>query len=406
MTSLLKGIKVVELSTYAAAPAVGRILATMGANVIKIEPPSGDPYRWFGKNVNTPTSDEENPCFQLDNANKRGIAINMKSPEGMEVFYDLLKTANIFFSNNRMDSLQRMKISYEDLKDKFPHLIYGHISGYGLKGEDSKLPGFDMTAFWARGGAIADFPTEGNGPMGIPLGVGDHAASLGMSAGLLAALNHQRDTGKGQYVLVSLFGTSIWLNSLMLVPVQYGDVWPKSRFAPTTPISNTYVCADGEMVTLAVLDYARDWPKFCKVIERDDLVNVKEYCDAIEVKKPQNNEALVRILMDIFKTHDRAYWLKRLRENDVPFGKTQHMREVIDDQLAWENGYLSRFTYASGHESVVPNMPIQFGENVAAPCEKAPNIGEHSKEVLTELGYDDGKIKSLLDLKAVVQYSK
>jgi len=330
----------------------------------------------------------------------------MKSPEGMEVFYDLLKTANIFFSNNRMDSLQRMKISYEDLKDKFPHLIYGHISGYGLKGEDSKLPGFDMTAFWARGGAIADFPTEGNGPMGIPLGVGDHAASLGMSAGLLAALNHQRDTGKGQYVLVSLFGTSIWLNSLMLVPVQYGDVWPKSRFAPTTPISNTYVCADGEMVTLAVLDYARDWPKFCKVIDREDLTTAKEYCEALEVKKPQNNEKLTKMLVDLFKQHDREYWLKRLMEHDIPHSKTQHLREVMDDQLAWKNGHLSKFTYDNGNTTAIPNMPMQFGGHIAEPCLRAPDIGQHSKEILAELGYDDAKIQSLLNSKAVVQRSK
>ena len=296
-----------------------------------------------------------------------------------------------------------MKISYEDLKDKFPHLIYGHISGYGLEGEDSVLPGFDMTAFWARGGGLADFPTAGNGPMAIPFGVGDHAASLGMAAGLLGALNHQRDTGKGEYVLVSLFGTAVWLNSLMLVPVQYGDTWPKSRYAPATPISNTYVCADGEMVTLAVLDYARDWPKFCKVIEREDLTDVKEYRDAIEVRKPENNEALVKILLDVFKTRDRAYWLQRLKEHDIPFSKAQHMREVIDDQLAWENGYLTKFTFDNGHESAVPNIPIQFGGNVASPCRRAPDIGQHTREILAEMGYDAEKIQRFLDAKAVVQ---
>jgi crotonobetainyl-CoA:carnitine CoA-transferase CaiB-like acyl-CoA transferase len=403
MANLLKGVKVVGLDTYAAAPAVGRILACMGADVVKIEPPSGDPYRGFGKNVGAPTTAEENPCYQLDNANKRCIAINMKAPEGMDVFYDMLKGANIFFTNNRMDALRRMKISYEDLKDRFPHLIYGHISGYGLKGEDSVLPGFDMTAFWARGGALADFPTAGNGPMAIPYGVGDHAASLALSAGLLAALNHQRDTGKGEYVLVSLFGTAVWLNSLMLVPVQYDDRWPKSRFAPATPLSNTYVCKCGEMVTLAVLDYARDWPKFCKVIDREDLVTSPDYCQAVEVKKPANNEALCRVLMDIFITQDRSYWLKRLRENDVPFSKTQHMREVIDDQLAWDNEYLSKFTYDNGNTTAVPNVPMQFGGNKAEPCLRAPDTGQHSKEVLAELGYDAAKIQSLLDAKAVVQ---
>jgi len=399
----LKGIKAVGLDTYAAAPAVGRILGAMGADVIKIEPPNGDPMRWFGRNVGAPVSDEENPCFQLENANKRGIAINMKDPGGMEVFYDMLKGANIFFTNTRIDALRRMKISYDDLKDKFPHLIYAHLSGYGVQGEESMLPGFDMTAFWARGGALADFPYEGSGPMAIPYGVGDHSASLGLTAGILAALYRQRETGKGEHILISLFATSIWVNSLTLVPVQYDDKWPKNRFLPTTPISNTYVCSDGEMVTLAVLDYARDWPKFCKVIEREDLTNTVEYSTAPEAKKPQNNETLTKMLMEIFKKHDRPYWLKRLAENDIPHSKTQHLREVMQDPLAYANGHLTKFTYDSGNTTAIPNMPMQFGGHIAEPCGKAPGIGEHSKEILAELGYDAAKIQGLLDSKAVVQ---
>jgi crotonobetainyl-CoA:carnitine CoA-transferase CaiB-like acyl-CoA transferase len=324
----------------------------------------------------------------------------------MEVFYDMLKGANIFFTNTRIDALRRMKIAYEDLKDKFPHLIYGHISGYGVQGAASALPGFDMTAFWARGGALADFPFEGSGPMAIPYGVGDHTLSLGLTAGILAALYNQRETGKGELVLSSLFGTSIWVNSLTTVPVQYDDKWPKNRFLPTTPISNTYVCSDGEMVTLAVLDYARDWPKFCKVIDREDLTTAKEYCEAIEVKKPQNNETLTKMLVDLFKQHDRPYWLKRLAEHDIPHSKTQHLREAIDDPLAWDDGHLSKFTYDNGHASAIPNMPMQFGGHIAEPCLRAPDIGQHTKEILAELGYDEAKIKSLLDSKAVVQHSK
>ncbi len=217
--------------------------------------------------------EDENPCFQLENANKRGITLDLKSAEGKEVLFDLLKDANIFFTNTRIEALKKLGLTYDDLKGRFPRLIYGHISGYGFKGEDAKLPGYDITAFWARGGGLADLAFEGNGPLSAPYALGDHASTMSLCAGLLGALHKQTLTGEGEYVLVSLYGVACFLNSLMITPAQepYGDPWPKDKYQPLTPISNTYRCKDGEMVTLTILDYRRDWPKFCKVIGREDL---------------------------------------------------------------------------------------------------------------------------------------
>lgn len=403
MEKVLEGVKVVELSTYAAAPAAGRVLADFGADVIKVESLGGDPFRSFGLSVSAPVGEDENPCFQLENANKRGITLDLKSAEGKEVLFDLLKDANIFFTNTRIEALKKLGLTYDDLKGRFPRLIYGHISGYGFKGEDAKLPGYDITAFWARGGGLADLAFEGNGPLSAPYALGDHASTMSLCAGLLGALHKQTLTGEGEYVLVSLYGVACFLNSLMITPAQepYGDPWPKDKYQPLTPISNTYRCKDGEMVTLTILDYRRDWPKFCKVIGREDLVGEERFNNQVDAKKPENSKALVTLLMEIFLKKDRADWVRLLKENDLPYSITQHLREIPKDPLAWENGYLTRFTYPNGNVSVIPNTPVQFKENVAAPCLPAPLLGEHTREILSELGYDETRIQKLIDDKVV-----
>jgi len=402
MNRVLEGVKVVDLTTYAAAPMAGRMLADFGAEVIKIEPLSGDPFRNFGLSCGAPVDELENPCYQLENANKRGITLNLKSDEGKEILFKLLKDANIFLTNTRMEALKKMQLSYEDLQPMFPHLIYGHISGFGLEGAEASLPGYDLTAFWARGGALLDLGPKGTGPITTPYAVGDHSSTLALVSGLLGALHKQTKTGKGEKVLVSLFGTAIYLNSLMSVPCQYGDSFPKSRLHPLTPISASYCCKDGEWITLTILDYARDWPKFCAAIGREDLVSNEKY-NKPEAGK-QNSEELVQLIAGIFETQDREYWIKMMTKYDLPFGKTQHIIETMKDPLAWENQYLVNFTYESGNTTVMPCTPVQFGGNKAAPCEKAPQLGEHTKEVLAEIGYSAEQINELIVRKIVSSY--
>lgn len=404
MDKILEGVKVVELSTYAAAPAAGRVLADFGATVIKVESLYGDPFRNFGLSVKTPVDELENPCFQLENANKKGITLNLKSDEGKEILYKLLADANIFLTNTRMDALQKLKITYEDLQDKFPHLIYGHISGFGLQGEEASLPGYDITAFWARGGALLDLGPKGTGPITTPYAIGDHASTLALCTGLLGALYRQAKTGKGEKVLVSLFGTAIWINALMTVPCQYGDEFPKSRLHPLTPISASYCCKDENWLTLTILDYARDWPKFCKVIGRDDLICNEKYSCADEAKK--FSEELVPLIAEAFKQQDREYWIELLTQYDLPFAKTQHMVEVIKDSMAWENGYLVDFSFENGNSAVIPCTPIQFKSNVAYKCERAPRLGEHTEEILADLGYNSEKINELVSKNVISKMTK
>ena len=409
MKKPLEGVKVIELSTYAAAPAAGRMLADMGADVIKIEGLTGEPFRTsFGLSVNTPVDEDENPCFQLENANKRSITINLKDPDGKQMLFDLLKDADIFFTNTRINSLKKLGIDYDSIKEKFPKLVYGHISGYGFKGPDYALPGFDITAFWARGGGIADLAFEGKGPISAPYAVGDHASTLAMVSGLLAGLYKAKTTGEGEYVLVSLFGVSVFLNGLMITPCQegYGDSFPKDEFYPLTPISNTYNCSDNNMVTLTILDYVRDWEKFCTVIERPDLVNDERYNNPDAVKgNYENCKALVQLIKEIFATKPQAHWVELLTKYDLPFSKAQHFKDIPKDPQALENGYIVPFTFPNGSQKFIPCTPVQFKENVAAPCNRAPYLGEHTTEILKGLGYSDEKIADLIARKVTSQHA-
>ena len=409
MSRPLEGIKVVELSTYAAAPAAGRFLADMGADVIKIEGLSGEPFRTsFGLSVNTPVDEDENPCFQLENANKRSITINLKDPDGKQMLFDLLKDADIFFTNTRINSLKKLGIDYDSIKEQFPSLVYGHVSGYGFKGPDAALPGFDITAFWARGGGIADLAFKGHGPLSTPAAVGDHASTLALVSGLLAALYRAKTTGEGDYVLVSLFGVSVFINGLMITPCQegYGDSYPKDEFYPLTPISHTYNCSDDNMITLTILDYVRDWEKFCTVIERPDLINDERFNTPNAVKgNYEYSKELVQIIKAEMLKHPQAHWVELLTKYDLPFSKAQHFKDIPKDPQALENEYIVPFTFPNGSQKFIPCTPVQFKENVAAPCNRAPYLGEHTTEILKGLGYSDEKIADLIARKVTSQHA-
>ena len=402
MDRVLEGVKVIELGTHAAIPGAARVLADMGASVIKIESLEGDPWRQFGLSVDSPVDEFENPMFQVNNANKRGITLNLKSEEGKAIFYQLLQDTNIFLSNTRMASLEKLKISYEDLQPRFPHLIYGHISGYGLKGEDAGLPGYDITAFWARGGSLLDLGPEGTGPITTPYAFGDHTTSLAMVSGLLGALHRQTKTGKGEKVLISLLGTAIWVGATMITSTQYEDKFPKSRLHPLTPISTSYCCKDGEWITLTLLTYERDWSKFCFVIGREDLAKDERYCTAVAGNK--NSEELVPLIAEVFKKQDRAYWIQMLADNDLPFAKTQHFKDIATDPMAWANGYLADFTFENGHKAAIPCTPIHFKEFAGKSCKAAPHLGGQTKEILFEMGFSEKKINELVAKKIVSTY--
>ena len=186
MNDTLKGIRVVELSTFIAVPACARFFADLGAEVVKIEAASGDAVRWNGTSEGRPDDPYENTTFDLENANKKGVVLNLKAPEGKEALMRLLEKADIFLTNWRPQALEKQGLTYEALHERFPALVYGTLTGYGDKGPDKDLPGYDFTAYWARGGFMDSLRQKGEWPINLVPGMGDHQAGFFLAAGVMA----------------------------------------------------------------------------------------------------------------------------------------------------------------------------------------------------------------------------
>ena len=265
----LEGVKVVELASFVAAPTAGRMMAEMGADVIRVESTAGDPWRFYGANCGLPITDEENPLFDIYNLGKKDIQLNTKTPEGKEILFHLLDEADVFITNNRLKSLVRSGLDYESLKDRFPKLIYGLVTGYGQTGPDVDAPGYDGVAFFSRSGMLADMAEPSGYPASAPGCIGDGATGAALFGGICAALFDRVRTGKGDFVEISLFGNAVWLCGTMSAFEQYGYVLMEGRYVEENKHDSAYHyvyldCPEG------------DWRFKITVDAEEKIVGVKE----------------------------------------------------------------------------------------------------------------------------------
>ena len=268
----LTGVKVVDLTYFIAGPGTARILADWGADVIKVEPSFGDPGRKTGATMTMPVTDDINPLYNTYNANKRGLSLNLKTAEGLEVLYKLLKESNVFISSYRTGALKRLGLDYESLKEKFPHLIWAQVNGFGDYGPAKDNAGFDTVAFWARSGAMLDLAERDTSPLNPIIGFGDATTSCSLAGGIAAALYEQLKTGKGQKVMISLFGQAIWSSSAAIASTQFADEYQKTRKNSISPVINSYRCKNGKWLFLSILEHERYYPILCKLLGREDMI--------------------------------------------------------------------------------------------------------------------------------------
>lgn len=397
----LEGIKVVELASFVAAPAAGRMLAEMGADVIRVESTAGDPWRFYGVNCGLPVADEENPLFDLYNLGKRDIQLDTKTPEGKEILLRLLGEADVFITNNRLKSLVRADLDYDSLKDRFPKLIYGLVTGYGQTGPDVDAPGYDGVAFFSRSGMLADMAEPGGYPASAPGCVGDGATGAALFGGICAALLNRERTGMGDFVETSLFGNAVWLCGTMSAFEQYGYHYPKKR-SEMGALYTFYKCKDGEWLHLAVTQHDRYWKPLAEALNVPELAEDERFKNAALISR--NRAQLIPLLEQAFSQFDYDEIAARLRERDIVFDRMRHYRELAADPQAVANGFVKEHIYENGHSFMMAMLPVHMRNMDETGTGRGPQMGEHTDEILKQYGYSEEAILRLKEAKAVKQH--
>lgn len=403
----LEGVTVIDLTYFVAGPGTAKILADWGADVIKVEPSFGDPGRGTGGTMSAPTAKDCNPFYTAYNANKRGLSLNLKDPEGQAVLDRLLERADVFVSSYRTGALKRLGLDYDSMSKKHPHLIWAQINGFGDFGPARDNPGFDTVAFWARSGAMLDIAERDTSPINPPIGFGDATTSCSLSGGICAALYQKARTGKGCKVMVSLFAQAIWNNSALIVSTQYGDVYPKTRKNAVSPVIDSFQCSDGKWIFLSILEPDRYNDTLMKVLGREDLVGDPRFCTAAASK--QNGPALIEIISAEFAKHTQDEMVELLTKADIAHERIQHVEEVLTDPQALENQYVVPVANLDGTVTKQAMSPVRFAtvepssiEDIAPTVDcQAPLVGQHSAELLREYGYTDEDIQRLTDAKVI-----
>nr|AIZ03668.1 putative hydroxyacyl-CoA:R-2-hydroxyglutaryl-CoA transferase [Clostridium tyrobutyricum] len=399
----LAGVKIAELSTFIAAPGCARVLGDWGAKVIKIESLSGDAGRRIGQNYKMPITEEENPLFETMNSNKKGICINIKNKNGMDILHKILGQSDVFITNIRSVSLKKRGLDYETLKEKFPGLIFAQILGYGEKGPDRSKAGFDYTAYFARGGVMGPMMERGTSPINPVVGFGDNQAGVFLGAGICAALYRKSKTGKGEKVTVGLYNTAIYDMNVMIAAAQYRrnekDRWPITRKEPPSPLINSYKCKDGKWMEICVQEYGRYINAFCKAIGREDLAADKRFSTVENAVK--NSEEMSRIIQEEIQKRDLSEWSGKFKKADLAFEKIQSWEDIVNDPQAWDNDYLRKIKYENGNTGIIVNSPVKFNTIEEQNPNRAPKLGENTNIIMSELGYSSEQIEKLKKDKAI-----
>ena len=392
---MLDGIKVIEHATYMAAPGAGGILSDWGAEVIKIEPPKGDPIRNFFSTIGTDYQD--NPVFDFDNRGKKSISLDTSTPDGQAILRELAGGADVFLTNVRPGGLTRAGLDFASLIKVNPKLVYCTLTGYGLEGPDADKPGFDIASFWSRAGVGHLTVPKGQDPFALRTAFGDHTTSMAAAAGICAALVKAQRTGEGQLVEASLLRAALFaMGSDFAIQLKMGKIGStKTRHQQIQPLANFFKTKDGSWVCIVSRQGNVDWPPLCRVMDRTDLIEDERFTSG--KTRRANSVELVDIMDAAFAQFTKAEIAERLDAEAIAWAPVQTLAEVAADPQVIAAGGITQVPSAAGDGSSFPSpaSPVRFPGIDDGPKGPSPRMGEHSRDVLASLGYSADKIDSL-----------
>jgi crotonobetainyl-CoA:carnitine CoA-transferase CaiB-like acyl-CoA transferase len=392
MAGVFEGVRVVELAQYVYVPGAGVMMADQGAEVIKIETIEGDPYRTL-KAGGDRNLGSINISMEQNNRNKKSVALDLKIAEGREALLRLDETADVFLTSLRPKAIRVLRLDVDDLRARNPSLIYVRGNGVGFRGAEADRPGFDASAFWARGGACFAFTRPGEQPTSPRPAFGDHTGSLALAYGIAGALFRRAMTGETSVVENSLLSTACWVLSGDLTLTQMPQYQTHPKVPMRRPLTYAYRTRDDRLIQLMILNPQPRWAALCKVLGIEAIVDDPRF--ATSEARDADPDALIAILADAFAKQDFAHWKPLLDAIDIPWELVSSIHDLAADPQVHANGMMQTLRVGDTDVSIVPGPTAFDGEAILPGASPAPELGAHTAAILAEIGYDATDIARL-----------